>query len=80
MSSTDKLEIFEIGPGQGSFADSLLEYLKTYELELYRKVRYNLIEISPQLAESTERLLAQKHKWLFENNAIQMFNGSFMDF
>jgi SAM-dependent MidA family methyltransferase len=44
------LNILEIGPGRGAFADSILDFLKNYNLKLYRNVNYKFVEISPVLA------------------------------
>ena len=45
-----KLRVIEIGPGTGSFADSILDFFKNYNLDLYRESEYVFIEISPYLA------------------------------
>ena len=42
-----KLRVLEIGPGTGSFADSLLDFMKNYDLQLYRDIEYTFVEISP---------------------------------
>ena len=42
-----KLKIVEIGPGTGTIADSILEFFKFYNLDIYREAEYALIEISP---------------------------------
>jgi len=60
----EKLKVVEIGPGTGSFADSLLEFLKNYNLSTYLNCEYSLVEISPFLASQCEQLLHQKHKKL----------------
>jgi SAM-dependent MidA family methyltransferase len=43
----DKMRVFEMGPGTGTFALSFLDYLKNYNGDIYKTVEYNLIEISP---------------------------------
>lgn len=45
-----RLRVVEIGPGTGTMADSLLDFFKNYNLDLYRECEYVFIEISPQLA------------------------------
>ena len=42
-----RLKIVEIGPGTGTFADSLLDFFKNYNLDIYRDCEYVFIEISP---------------------------------
>ncbi len=55
-SSTGR-KILEVGPGTGSFADSLLDFLKNYNLEMYRNCEYTFVEISPELAGECEALM-----------------------
>ena len=52
-----KLKVLEIGPGTGTFADSLLEFFKNYNLDMYRETDYTFVEISPQLAAKCEELM-----------------------
>jgi len=52
-----KLRIMEVGPGTGSFADSLLDFMKNYDLSLYRNCEYTFVEISPYLATECETLM-----------------------
>ena len=51
------MRVLEIGPGVGSFADSLLDFLKNYNLELYRSCEYTFVEISPELAAECEQIM-----------------------
>lgn len=45
------VRILEIGPGTGTTADSILEFFKHYNLEVYRnECEYIMVEISPYLA------------------------------
>ena len=41
-----KLRVIEIGPGTGTFADSLLDFYKNYNLDMYRDIEYTFVEIS----------------------------------
>ena len=52
-----KLRVLEVGPGTGTFADCLLDYMKNYNLELYRNCEYTLCEISPGLAAECEAVM-----------------------
>lgn len=56
-----KLRVLEIGPGTGSFADSLLDFMKNYNLEMYRNCEYTFVEISPELAKECEALMWRNH-------------------
>ena len=42
-----QLRIMEMGPGTGTFADSLLDFFKNYNLDMYREAEYIFVEISP---------------------------------
>ncbi|KAJ3300704.1 hypothetical protein HK104_007605 [Borealophlyctis nickersoniae] len=46
-----ELVIYEIGAGNGTLMVNILDYIKENEPELYKKTRYNIIEISTKLAE-----------------------------
>ena len=43
----ETLRILEIGPGTGTMADSILDFFKNYNLQMYRNCEYVLVEISP---------------------------------
>lgn len=42
-----RLRVLEIGPGTGSMADSVLDFYKNYNLDMYRDCEYTFVEISP---------------------------------
>jgi SAM-dependent MidA family methyltransferase len=42
-----RLRVLEMGPGTGTFADSLLDFYKNYNLDIYRECEYVFVEISP---------------------------------
>ena len=46
-----KLKVIEIGPGTGTFVDSLLDFFKNYNLDIYRNCEIYLVEISQHLAQ-----------------------------
>ena len=71
--------MLEVGPGMGSFADSLLDFLKNYNLELYRSCEYTFVEISPELAAECEKLMRQNHKYLYDRGQIKILNGNILD-
>ena len=75
-----RLRVVEMGPGTGTFADSMLDFFKNYDLDIYRECEYIFVEISPQLAAKCEELMRQNHKQLLESNKIKIFNGSIFDF
>jgi SAM-dependent MidA family methyltransferase len=56
-----KFDIVECGPGRGTLAVQILDHLKMEYPELYSRVTYWLIEISPALRAMQEELLASGH-------------------
>jgi SAM-dependent MidA family methyltransferase len=77
---TRKLRVLEMGPGTGTFADSMLDFFKNYDLDIYRECEYTFVEISPQLAALCEELMKQNHPKLMETGKIKIFNGSIFDY
>ncbi|KAJ1907265.1 hypothetical protein IWQ60_011898 [Tieghemiomyces parasiticus] len=47
----DDLIIYEMGAGNGTLMTNIMNYLRDFEPQVYERTRYNIIEISPQLAE-----------------------------
>ena len=62
-----KLKVIEIGPGTGTFADSMLDFLKNYDLDLYRNTEYVFVEISPFLAKKCEETMLTNHRRLMSS-------------
>lgn len=54
----EELVIYEVGPGNGTLAKCLLDYLRDNEPGVYEKTRYNLVEISPILSALQQKKLA----------------------
>lgn len=66
----DDLVIYEIGAGNGTLANDILEYIRDeYPPDVYERVRYNIIDISPQLA----RLQADR---LAAHPGVRIYNQS----
>jgi SAM-dependent MidA family methyltransferase len=55
------LEVIECGPGMGTLARDLLDQLSVAHPELYNKLRYWLVEISPALAQAQRETLLPQH-------------------
>lgn len=53
--------IYEIGAGNGSLAESILDSLKEHYPDVYERTRYNIIEISGNLAKLQKKRLAKHH-------------------
>lgn len=59
--SREPLVIYEVGPGNGTLAGDILNYLARESPSLYKCTEYHLIEISGKLARSSLSLLAREH-------------------
>ncbi|TCD69130.1 hypothetical protein EIP91_008606 [Steccherinum ochraceum] len=53
--------VYEIGGGNGSLAQDVLEYLQEEYPEVYDRTRYNIIEISEKLATLQRQKLCEQH-------------------
>ena len=73
-------QILEIGPGTGTMADSVLEFLKNYDLQLYSRCEYIFVEISPFLIQQCEALLKANHPKLYQNGQLKFYQGSILDY
>jgi SAM-dependent MidA family methyltransferase len=70
----DDLVIYEIGAGNGTLANDVLDYVRDeYPPEVYERVRYNIIEISPQLA------ALQRNKLIENHPGVRVVNKSIFD-
>ena len=70
----DDLVIYEIGAGNGTLASDVLDYVRDeYPPEVYERVRYNIIEISSQLAGIQRDTLTRNHP------GVRVINKSIFD-
>ena len=70
----DDLVVYEIGAGNGTLACDILDYVRDeHPPEVYERVRYNIVEISPQLAELQRNRLTETHP------GVRVFNKSIFD-
>jgi hypothetical protein len=73
--SAKNLVIYEIGPGTGTLAHTVLDYVKAYEPFIYRTMEYHLIEISPVLHETQKkRFQNSNHETRVHCNRKSFFN------
>lgn len=77
--NSNNIKIFEIGCGMGGAIDSILDYLKNFNIKEYRKIEYVGLELNPYMAEFTENLLKRNHSSLYENGQIKVVNKSLYD-
>ncbi|KXN90719.1 hypothetical protein AN958_04004 [Leucoagaricus sp. SymC.cos] len=54
--------IYEIGAGNGSLAESILDYLKDCHPDVYERTRYYIIEISGNLVKLQKKRLGRHHR------------------
>lgn len=64
----EDLVIYELGAGNGTLALNILDFLRAHYPEVYDRTRYNIIEISPRLAERQRKLLNPRHHMVTVNN------------
>ncbi|EIW79150.1 DUF185-domain-containing protein [Coniophora puteana RWD-64-598 SS2] len=66
----EDLVIYELGAGNGTLAEDILDFIRVQYPEVYERTRYTIIEISTSLARQQRRRLYNKHK------SIQVINKS----
>lgn len=71
--ASEPLEIFEIGGGNGTCAEGIMDYLRYSHPKLYEKTNYTIIDISPSLHQ------VQKD-YLQTHSNIRLVNSSIFDF
>jgi SAM-dependent MidA family methyltransferase len=62
----DPLHVLECGPGRGTLASDVLDALASENQELYGRLRYILVEISPALASEQQARLLPRHRNIVE--------------
>ncbi|KAI0697846.1 S-adenosyl-L-methionine-dependent methyltransferase [Cerioporus squamosus] len=60
--------IYEIGAGNGTLALDILDYLQEYYPDVYERTRYNIIEISANLASLQREKLSAAHSCVTVHN------------
>lgn len=60
--------IYEIGAGNGTLARNILDYLRDVHPDVYERTRYNIIEISGNLANLQRKLLCEEHPCVSVNH------------
>lgn len=83
-STTKELNIIEVGGGNGTNAQGILDFIKQNEPGLYENTKYTLIEVSPVLAKKQrQRLIDAGHvpeeeDILVNDNNITVINQDFL--
>ena len=71
-----KLKIIEVGAGNGSAAESMLDYLRSFHPLLYKHMEYTIVEISPVMTARCRKNLSLKHGKKIQQNEIRFENVS----
>jgi hypothetical protein len=71
------IKILEIGCGAGGTIDSILDYLKKFNIRYYRDIEYVAYEPNIYLADITNSLLKENHSELFKNKKLRIINSNF---
>ncbi|KAH8553709.1 S-adenosyl-L-methionine-dependent methyltransferase [Umbelopsis sp. PMI_123] len=69
------LIIFEMGAGNGTLMLNILDYIQKYEPSVYKRTRYNIIEISQKLAERQYQRQGAEHR----HHCVEIINKSIFD-
>ena len=59
--SIGKLNVFEVGAGNGTCAVNILDFVRTYYPQVYAQTHYNIIEMSESLSWQQRELLDANH-------------------
>ncbi|KDN43230.1 hypothetical protein RSAG8_06197, partial [Rhizoctonia solani AG-8 WAC10335] len=62
----EDLLIYEIGAGNGTLAENILDFLQAEHPEVYERTRYRIIEISGSLAQKQTARLQRRHSGVVE--------------
>jgi SAM-dependent MidA family methyltransferase len=60
LGSPERINLIELGPGRGLFAQDVLDWSETKFPDLFRALRYVLVESSPALRQSLEKTLRHR--------------------
>jgi SAM-dependent MidA family methyltransferase len=71
LDSPEQIEVFELGPGRGLFAQDVLDWSEKMFPDFYRAVRYTLAESSPSLDER----LASRFRERIEAGRVTVLAG-----
>ena len=61
LGSPEQIELVELGPGRGLFAQDVLGWSEKKFPDFFRALRYVLVESSPALRERIESKLWKRH-------------------
>lgn len=73
---TQKVKIIEVGAGNGSAAESMLDYFRSFHPLKYKTMEYTIVEISPVMTARCRKNLSVKHAKKIQQNEIRFENVS----
>lgn len=74
------MKIIEVGAGNGSAAESILDYFRAFHPLKYKNMQYTIVEISPIMVNRCLKKLSEKHSRLVKNKQINFYNESFVEY
>ena len=77
---SQRVKIIEVGAGNGSAANSILNYFKLYSPLKYKQIDFKIIEISPVMIERCRKELSLHHSQLIFNGQITFHSKSILDY
>lgn len=73
-----RINITEVGGGNGTNANGVLYFFKNYEKKLYYQIQYTILELSSTLCQNCSRRLAPEHDLLLKNGQIRIINDDIL--
>lgn len=80
LSRNQKVKIIEVGAGNGSAAESMLDYFRSFHPLKYKNMEYTIVEISPVMTARCRKNLSVKHAKKIQQNEIRFENVSISKF
>lgn len=80
ITKNQRLKIIEVGAGNGSAAESILDYFRAFHPLKYQKMQYKIVEISPVMVNRCKKKLSVKHSRLIKNKQIVFENEDFCNY
>jgi len=75
----DDLLIYEMGAGRGTLMLNILDYIREVDPQVYARTRYNIIEISPSLADLQSRHLLSTAESRGHRERVDIINKSIFE-
>lgn len=76
MTKYQNVKIIEVGAGNGSAAESMLDFFRAFHPLKYKNMEFTIVEISPVMTNRCRKNLLKKHGKKIKNNQIRFENCS----